>query len=40
MSITEKYSSQFKQKALVLSDEIGLKVAARKQGLPYSTLSC
>ena len=40
MSITKKYSSQFKQEALVLSDEIKLKEATRKQGLPYSTLSC
>ena len=38
ISTTKRYSSHFKQEALVLSDEIGLKKVARKQGLLDSTL--
>lgn len=34
-----KYSKTFKQEALKLSDEIGLKQAAAQLGLPYYTLA-
>lgn len=34
-----KYSKEFKQEALKLSNEIGLKKAAAQLGLPYFTLA-
>ena len=34
-----KYSKDFKEEALKLSDEIGVKKAAGQLGLPYYTLS-
>lgn len=34
-----KYSKDFKEEALKLSDEIGVKKAATQLGLPYYTLS-
>lgn len=37
MSMT--YSEHFKEEALKLSDEIGLRKAAQQLGLPYYTLS-
>ena len=37
MSMT--YSDQFREEALRLSDEIGLRKAANQLGLPYYTLS-
>lgn len=33
-----KYSKEFKEQALKLSDEIGLKKAAEQLGIPYHTL--
>ena len=37
--MTMKYSKEFKEEALKLSDEIGLKKAARQLGIQYYTLS-
>lgn len=34
-----KYSKDFKEEALKLSDEVGVKKAAAQLGLPYYTLS-
>jgi transposase len=34
-----KYSKEFKEEALKLSDEIGLKKAAQQLGIQYYTLS-
>ena len=34
-----KYSREFKEEALKLSDEIGVKKAASQLGLPYYTLA-
>lgn len=34
-----KYSKDFKEEALKLSDEVGIKKAAAQLGLPYYTLS-
>lgn len=34
-----KYSKEFKEEALKLSDEIGLKNATQKLGIQYYTLS-
>ena len=34
-----KYSKEFKEEALRLSDEIGLKKAAQQLGIQYYTLS-
>lgn len=34
-----QYSKEFKEQALKLSDEIGLKKAAEKLGIKYGTLS-
>ena len=34
-----KYSKEFKQEAIKLSDEIGIKRAASQLGLPYYTLA-
>lgn len=34
-----KYSKDFKEEALKLSDEVGVKKAAAQLGLPYCTLS-
>ena len=35
----EKYSREFKEEALKLSDEIGVKKAASQLGIPYYTLA-
>lgn len=34
-----KYSKEFKEQALVLSDDIGVKKGAEQLGLNYSTLA-
>ena len=34
-----KYSKEFKEQALLLSDEIGVKKAAGQLGINYSTLA-
>ena len=34
-----QYDNQFKEEALKLSDEIGVKAAAEQLGIPYYTLS-
>ena len=34
-----KYSKEFKEQALLLSDEIGVKKAAEQLGINYSTLA-
>ncbi|MDD4475198.1 MAG: hypothetical protein PHV95_05295 [Eubacteriales bacterium] len=34
-----KYSKEFKQEALKLSDEIGVKKAASQLGMPYYTIA-
>ena len=37
--MSKYYNKQFKEEALKLSDEIGVKKAAAQLGLPYYTLS-
>lgn len=37
--MTMKYSKEFKEEALKLSDDIGLKKAAQQLGIQYYTLS-
>ena len=37
--IEMRYDKEFKQQALLLSDEIGVKAAAAQLGIPYYTLS-
>ena len=37
--MSKYYNKQFKEEALKLSDEIGVKKAASQLGLPYYTLS-
>ena len=35
----KNYTAQFKEEALMISDEIGLRKACEKIGIPYGTLS-
>mgnify|MGYP001082145967 FL=1 len=35
-----KYSKEFKEEALKLSDEIGVKKASEQLGIQYYTISC
>ena len=35
----KNYTTQFKEEALMISDEIGLRKACDKLGIPYGTLS-
>lgn len=37
--MSRSYSPQFKEEAIKLSDEIGMKKAAAQLGIPYFTLS-
>ena len=35
-----KYSKEFKEEVLKLSDEIGVKKASEQLGIKYQTISC